>query len=247
MLKMMMLLNKEKGEESFSFFEHLADLRARFIKCLLLFCFAAICTYGSFDRVYEILSASVGNLVFLSPQDALMARLIVSWSCALLLISPYVAYHFWSFSKSGLKEAERRSVKVFAPISFLLLIGGGSFAYFIMMPVLMRFLLSFQTVNMVAMITVSNYFRFLFVLVFSFSILFQLPLFLLFLTRVGWVTPQQLTQKRRHAFVLMLIAAALLTPPDIITQFMVAAPLIVLFEIGVLFSKGIYHRRKRDE
>ncbi|MFC1510126.1 twin-arginine translocase subunit TatC [Candidatus Omnitrophota bacterium] len=233
-------LSRDEQVPAGSFLGHLDEIRTRLIKCFVLFLGAALCVYSSFDFIYAWLTAAVGDLVFLSPQDALVARLMVTWSTAVVLISPYVVYHIWHFVQGGLKKNERRAMMCFMPISFCFLAGGACFAYFVMTPILMHFLLSFKTPNMIAMITVSNYLRFLFCLIFSFSIVFQLPLVLLLLTRVGVVTPNQLSQKRRHAFVLMLMLAALLTPPDVVTQLIVVGPLMLLFECGILFSKIVY-------
>jgi sec-independent protein translocase protein TatC len=125
-----------------------------------------------------------------------------------------------------------------------LFIAGGLFAYFVAIPVALRFLLSFSTATIVPMITVKNYIAFVGTMLLAFGIIFELPLVIMFLTRIGIATPKFLAEKRRHAIVLILIVSAILTPPDCFTQALVALPLMILYEIGLLASKMAFSGKK---
>ena len=133
-----------------------------------------------------------------------------------------------------LKDNERKYIFLLAPFSLLFFLAGGLFAYFIMIPVSLRFLLSFSSDFIVPMITIKNYISFVGMMILAFGAVFELPMVLVFLTKIGIVTPQFLAEKRRHAIVFILIVSALLTPPDAVTQIIMSVPLVVLYEIGIM-------------
>lgn len=151
-------------------------------------------------------------------------------------------YHIWQFVSVALEKNERKQALIFGPVSFIFFIAGISFGYLIIMPIGLRFLLGFSTDFILPMVTISKYISFVGFLTLSFGLIFELPLAMLFLARIGMVTPQFFSDRRRQAIVIVFIAAALLTPPDIVTQCLMAVPLLVLYEIGVLFAKLGYRR-----
>ena len=221
-----------------SFIEHLEELRIRLIKSALAVVCAAVCVYFFNDRILAVLAQPVGKLVFISPTEAFMSYLKLSIWGGLFLASPVVIYQVWGFLSSGLKTNEKKWVYLFMPASFLLFVTGMSFAFFVIIRYGIHFLLSFGTASMTPMITISKYISFLGATCLGFGIVFQLPLVLFFLTKVGLVTPSFLAQKRRHALVIIFIAAGALTPgPDIFSQLSMALPLFFLYELGILLSR----------
>ena len=217
---------------------HLDELRSRLIKSFIAVVVAACFFYPSVDRFLAFLIRPVGKVVFTSPADAFVVRLMLLICGGVVLALPVVVYQLWQFVAAGLKEDEKKYIRFFAPASFVLFVVGCVFGYWVIIPVGMKFLLSFATESIVPMITLPNYISFILTLVLAFGLCFQLPLVLMFLAKIGIVTPAFLVQKRKHAIVLILIASAVLTPsPDAVSQILMAGPLLVLYELGVVASK----------
>ena len=220
------------------FWGHLDELRSRLIKSFIAVVVAACFFYPYVDRFLAFLIRPVGKVVFTSPADAFVVRLMLLICGGVVLALPVVVYQLWQFVAAGLKEDEKKYIRFFAPASFVLFVVGCVFGYWVIIPVGMKFLLSFATESIVPMITLPNYISFILTLVLAFGLCFQLPLVLMFLAKIGIVTPAFLVQKRKHAIVLILIASAVLTPsPDAVSQILMAGPLLVLYELGVVASK----------
>ena len=226
-----------KSPEDLSFFAHYEELRDRLIKSIVAVLAAACLFYLIVDKVFAFVIKPVGRLVFTAPGEAFVARIMLALFGGIFLALPVVLYQVWRFVAAGLKEHEAKYVRIFAPCSFVLFIMGGSFAYFVAVPVSIRFLLSFSSSVIIPMITVKNYISFVGTMLLAFSIVFELPLVLMFLTKIGIATPAFLAQKRKYAIVIILGVSALITPPDCVTQIMIAVPLIILYEAGIIASR----------
>lgn len=222
--------------------EHLGELRNRVIKSIISIIVATCLCYGFVDTILPSLIKPVGKLVFIAPQEAFIARIKIAFFVGLFLSSPLILYQIWRFVSSGLKLGERKYTLIFGPLSLVFFFLGAFFGYFIIVPIGIRFLLGFATDLITPMITISRYISFVGILTLSFGIIFELPLISLFLTKIGMVTPEFLSNKRKHTVVFVFIVAAVLTPPDIITQCLMALPLLVLYEIGIIFSKFVYKK-----
>jgi len=220
--------------------EHLAELRMRVIKSVICVIFAAIVIYGFVDQITANLIKPVGSLVFIAPQEAFAARIKIAFFGGLLLSSPFIIFQIWRFISTGLSRKERKYTLVFGPLSFVFFIAGALFGYFVIVPIGVKFLLGFATDLLNPMITINNYLSFVGALVLIFGVIFELPLASLFLTKIGLITPKFLSSSRRQAIVIVFISAAILTPPDVITQCLMAVPLLVLYEVSIIFSKFAY-------
>jgi sec-independent protein translocase protein TatC len=227
-------------DEKLTLVEHLEELRYRAIKSVVAVIAATCLLYSFVEEILPHLIKPAGILIFIAPSEAFISRIKIAFFGGLFLSSPIILYQIWKFVSSGLRRNERRYILLFGPLSFIFLVMGALFGYFIIVPIGMRFLLSFATDLMIPMITVSSYISFLGLLTLSFGIIFELPLASLFLTKIGIVNPGFLSSRRKHAIVLIFIVAAILTPPDIITQCLMALPLLVLYEISILFSRFVY-------
>ena len=223
-----------------SFFDHLDELRGRLIKSVLAVIAAGGFFYLFIDQALEIIIKPVGRIVFTSPGDAFTARVMLAFLGGFFLALPVILFQVWRFVAGGLKEHEIRYIRFFGPCSLVLFFFGGIFAYFVFIPISVRFLLSFSTASIVPMITIKNYMSFVVTMLLAFGVIFELPLILMFLTKLGIATPEFLVQKRRHAIVIILIVSAFLTPPDCVTQLIMAAPLMALYEAGIIVSKLTY-------
>jgi len=232
-----------KSPEDLSFFDHIEELRGRLIKSILSVLVAASLFYLVIDEVFAVIIKPVGKLVFTAPGEAFIARIMLTLFGGLFLALPVILFQVWRFVAAGLKEDEVGYIRFFAPCSFFLFVLGGVFAYFITIPVSIRFLLSFSTDLIVPMITVKSYISFVGTMLLAFGVVFELPLVLMFLTKIGIATPAFLMQKRKYAVVIILIVSAFITPPDFITQLIMAIPLIILYEVGIVASKLTYRNK----
>lgn len=222
--------------------EHLNELRGRLIKAIISLLVATCILYNFVKSILPHIIKPAGKLVFIAPQEAFVSNIKIAFFGGILLSSPLIIYQIWRFVSDGLQPNEKKYILIFAPFSLILFLIGASFGYFIITPIGIKFLLAFATDHLVPMITISKYISFVGMLTLAFGTIFQLPLVSLFLTKIGIVTPALLKEKRKHAIVVMFIAAATLTPPDVITQCLMAVPLLILYEIGIIFSKFAYKR-----
>ena len=219
---------------------HLEELRARIIRSVAVLAAAVLVSCPWAGEAVKFLIRPVGTVTFIAPAEAFVATVTVAFFMGLFASFPFILYQCWAFVSAGLTGPERRMVGYAIPCSVALFFAGAAFAYAGMVPIALRFLLSFSSHDVVPMITVGKYLSFVGGLVFSFGIVFQMPLAVVVLTRVGVVTPRMLTAKRRHAIVVIFIASAFLSPPDCITQILLAVPLMVLYELSVVLSKAAY-------
>jgi sec-independent protein translocase protein TatC len=219
---------------------HLEELRNRALKSAAFIIIASCLLYAFVDKIYDSLVKPVGRLVFIAPEEAFVTRIKIAFFGGLFLSLPFVLYQAWKFIRTGLKPNEKKYTLLFGPLSFLFFALGAIFGYSIILPIGIKFLLGFATDEIVPMISISRYISFMAMLTFAFGIIFELPLASLFLTKIGVVTPNFLSKKRRHAIVCLFIAAAVFTPPDVITQLLMAIPLLLLYEIGIIFSRLAY-------
>ena len=226
------------NEAKLSLLEHLDELRTRLLRIsvAVLLCSGAV--YAFSERIFSFLAQPVGKLVFIEPQEAFLTQIRVALWGGLFLAAPIILHQVWSFVASGLREEERKYAAAFMPVSFFLFSAGVVFGYFVVTHFGISFLLSYEKTYLTPMITVSKYVSFIGNLLIAFGLVFQLPLVMFFLTQTGLITPAVFIRKRKHAIVLIFVAAAVLTPgPDPLSQIFMAVPLLILYEAGVLFSK----------
>jgi sec-independent protein translocase protein TatC len=231
------------ADKRLSLIEHLDELRSRIIKSLVFVIIATILSYNYVDRILVLLINPVGKLIFIAPQEAFIANIKIAFFGGVFLSSPFVLCQIWRFVAAGLRRNEKKYALAFGLFSFVFFILGAAFGYIVIVPIGMNFLLGFATDLIRPMISVSRYISFIGTISFAFGLVFQLPVAIIFLTKIGIITPEFLKSRRKEILVFIFILAAILTPPDVVTQILMAAPLIVLYEISVLFSKMTYNRK----
>ncbi len=219
--------------------EHLTELRSRLIKALLAILIFSVISYVFSDEIIDYLSRPVGELVFLSPAEAFITHIKVSLLAGVLLALPVVIYQFWRFLLPALKKNEKKFFLILMPSSLLLFYAGVLFCFFVVLPLGLNFLLDFGGAELEAMISLDFYISFLMTLLLPFGLIFQLPLILNLMIKLSIVSVDTMTSMRKYVIVLIFLTGALLTPPDIITQSLLAGPLIVLFEGSLLIARII--------
>ena len=159
--------------------------------------------------------------------DPIMIYLKVIIFISVVIISPVIMYQLWSFISPGLHERERRATLSYIPFTFLLLVAGISFSYFVLLPYVMKFMMNLSgDLGITQTIGINEYFTFLFQIMIPFGVVFQLPVVLLFLTRLGILNPTTLVKIRKYAYFGLFVIAAFITPPDLISHLFVTVPLI---------------------
>lgn len=176
-------------------------------------------------------------LVGLSPTELVMSYMKVAFVAAIFGVFPFVMYQLWRFVEPGLKENEKKFLVPFILSSWFTFILGGLFAYTVMLKIAVPFLASFGQEIASNMWSVSSYVSFTLMMMLVFGVTFELPVLSALLSMLGIVTPQLLSKYRRHAIVAVFIVAAILTPPDPVTQTLLALPLILLYELSIVVSR----------
>ncbi len=238
--------NEERDEKRMPFLDHLEELRWRVIKSLVTVVVLSLGCYFVSEQIQWFLTEPFPEqLIFLALPEGFLVRLKISLFSGILLGLPVIFYQIWQFVVPGLFEKEKKYVPVVVFISTLCFLLGAAFARFIMIPIAIKFLMSFETQELVGTIRVNNYLSFVTTLMLVFGIVFEMPILSFFLTRIGIITPKFLRRSRRYGIVVILILAALLTPPDIVSQLLLGGPMVVLYEISIVVSAIALKRRTR--
>ncbi|MDQ7819405.1 MAG: twin-arginine translocase subunit TatC [Armatimonadota bacterium] len=218
--------------------EHLEELRLRLLISLAAFAAATGLSLLFVERILAILIRPVGRVVFLAPTEAFFVRLKVAALSGAFLSLPVVLYQLWRFVSVGLTPTERRYALGLLPPALGLFVAGAAFAFWVILPVGVRFLLSYQTESLVPMISVGAYTSFATAFVLAFGVLFELPVVILFLARLGVVTPAALAAGRRYALLAIVVASAALTPGgDVASQLLMALPTYLLYEVSIWVAR----------
>ena len=237
-------MEKRLQDRKMSLIGHMEELRRRLIICVLTVLACSIFSYFYSDKILAILKRPFPHsLVFIAPQEAFVITLKIALFGGIIFALPMIIYHVWQFISSGLKKKEKRYLLFYSPFSLLLFLIGASFAYFLVVPVGLRFLLSFGGSSLEPMISISKYLSFITLMILAFGIVFELPLVLMFLVMIGIVSPQLLAKKRKVFIIAIFVLAAILTPPDVFTQILLALPLIILYEVSIWLAKIVAVRR----
>jgi sec-independent protein translocase protein TatC len=235
---------KNGTDKRISLFEHLSELRRRFFICAIAVLVGSVITYYYVDRILEILRGPIETLVFIAPQEAFLVNLKLSFWGGVFLVSPIIFFEVWRFVSVALSEQEKRYLVLYGFLSFCSFLIGVTFAYLVVFPIGLKFLLSFTSSELQPMLSISKFVSFALMLLIVFGLIFELPLLTFFLTKLGLISPEFLTEKRKYAIIAMFIVAALLTPPDIFTQLLMAGPLLGLYEFSILVSKLAKRKEK---
>ncbi len=245
-----------------SLISHLVELRQRLINSFIfLFFFFVICYFFS-EEIYSFLvqpyADAVNNddknrrLIFTALQETFLTYLKVSFFAAFFISSPIILIQIWKFIAPGLYNNEKKAILpylILTPILFLL---GGMLVYYLIMPLAIKFFLSFESTTITTSLPiqleakVNEYLSLVMKLIFAFGLSFQLPVILSLLARVGFVDSVFLKERRKYVVVIIFIAAAILTPPDPVTQIGLAIPLLILYELSILSVKIIEKKKDKD-
>ena len=222
--------------------EHLEELRRRLAVALLAVVVGSCAGFALAGRVLEWLKRPAGSLLpqlaFFSPTEALFAYVRVAVTLGVVVALPVVLYEVWGFIESALTRTERVYGRLFVWLGSALFAAGAAFAYAALLPVSLRMLLTIGGPSLMPMISVGRYLSFVLGLMIACGAVFELPLIIVLLTKLGVVTPALLRQQRGVAIVIILVIAAVVTPTtDALNLMLMALPLVVLYELSILLSR----------
>lgn len=239
-------------DEKLSFTAHLEELRRRLIICLIAIAVGFIACYNFSAQIYTILAKPLqqvlppeSSLVFTTPTEAFLTYLKTALLAGFFLAIPVVLYQIWKFIAPGLYRHEKTYAIPFVLSSSVLFVGGASFGYFFVFPIIFKFLMGFSTDMIRALPSMREYLSFVIKMLLAFGIVFETPVFIFFLARLGIVDYQKLRAFRKYYIVLAFIVGGILTPPDPFSQTMLAVPLLILFEVSVLITR-IFGKKKES-
>lgn len=235
-------------EEKLTFMGHIRELRGRLAWSVLFLVITTIIAFVFADHIFHFLIKPAGNinLIYTEMTEMFSTYMIVSLAGGVVLAMPFFIYQIVMFVSPALTRREKSYVYIALPWITLMFAGGVAFGYFILLPPAMKFLISFGSDIATAQIKIGNYISLVTRLLVAIGAVFETPVIITFLSRLGVVSPQWLSNKRKWAFLGAFILAAIITPTmDPINQSLVAAPLIVLYEISIILSRIVYRRRAK--
>lgn len=225
---------------------HLSELRNRLIVTGIFFIIFFIIGFIFIQDIYAFFEKDIDfKLTVTSPGDIIWIYFTFSGLIAIIGTLPVLSIQLWLFIKPGLTSSERKASLSYIPAIFFLFVFGLVFGYFMFIKLIMPFLLSLNDGMFNELFTVEKYFRFLLRVTLPFALIFEIPVITMFLTSLGIITPNFLKKIRKYAYFILLIVGALVTPPDVILQIIVAIPLFVLYEISIYLSTIVYKKKLR--
>lgn len=242
---------RENPDGSMTLGAHLRELRHRVIICLLALLAGFVVCLGLAPRLVQMLTdmgVDYGYAyVYIAPQELLMVYFTLALVGGLVIAFPFIGYHIYAFCGPGLTKRERRYMLGALTLGTLFFLLGELFAYFVSVPFMLRFLISFSTqVNVSAAISIQEYVNFLITVFLIFGLVFELPVISVLLTMLGVLKVEWMVKARKVMIVIIFLIAAIITPPDVASQIMVAVPMIALYELSILLCR-LFRRRKTED
>ncbi|KEF37239.1 twin arginine targeting protein translocase subunit TatC [Schinkia azotoformans MEV2011] len=241
----------EHIEEELTLVEHLSELRKRLI--IVISAFVVALTIGFLisqkllNYIKKAASVSIDWNVF-GFTDGFLIYFKCAFIVALLFTLPIFLYQTWAFVKPGLTEDESKGTLLYVPLSFFLFIIGVAFSYFVVFPLVLDFMSTInQNIGAMETYGIAQYFTFMFNVVFPISIIFEMPVVVLFLTKLGILDPDKLRKMRKLAYFVLVVIGVSMTPPDVVSDLLIIIPLFLLFEISILCSKWSIKKTKKTE
>jgi sec-independent protein translocase protein TatC len=229
---------------------HLIELKNRVVQVgLVVALFFGVCFYFiDFLLLWleDPLPKQYADLTFITPTEPFFTAMKVSFMGSMFISMPWILYHVWGFIAPGLKVKEKKVTALFVAFGTIFFLFGGLFCYFLVVPLGLKFLLNYGTTWWKMQVTIGFYFSFVVKMILAFAFAFQTPLIMVLLTKFGVINTVKMKLYRKWAFLGTFLLAAVLTPPDIITQVLLAFPLYALYEFGMVVSRFFEDPKNRD-
>ncbi|MBP3952998.1 twin-arginine translocase subunit TatC [Bacillus suaedae] len=235
-----------------SVMDHIVELRRRIVITLVFFTVALIAGFFFATPVITYLQSTPTAqdlpMNAFKMTDPIRIFMTFAFASALILTFPVILYQLWAFVKPGLHEIEQKATLAYIPFAFILFLTGIAFSYFVLFPFIVQFMSNLsEKLGITEQYGVNEYFAFLFQITLPFGALFQLPVVIMFFTRLGLITPMFLNQVRKFAYFILLVVAGFITPPELLSHLMVTVPLLLLYEFSIWVSHLTYRKVLKAE
>jgi len=244
---------KKMTDDKQPFLGHLEELRKRLVICAIAVGVGFIISYVFAKQLFSYLVLPLtkvlpndSRLIFTNLPEMFIAYIKVALVAGIILAIPIIFYQLWMFLAPALFRKEKRYIIPFVLFSSILFAAGALFGYLVVFPYGFKFFVSFATEDIQALPSVKQYFSFAIRLLLAFGLVFEMPVVVLFLTKIGLITPDKMKKFRKFAILGSFILSAILTPPDVATQLMMALPIIILYEISIFLSKTMYRKKEGE-
>ncbi len=229
-----------------SLLDHLVELRSRLLRAIVGVVVALLALLPFTSQLYTWLALPLVSrlpagqqMIALNPAGAFFAPIKLAFFVAVFAAAPWLLYQAWAFIAPGLYRREKKLAVPLLGSSVALFYAGCAFAYFLVLPMVFRFLLAFKPDIVAITPDINAYLEFVLVIFLAFGISFELPVALVILVLLGWVTPAQLKEWRGYAIVGIFVVAAVITPPDVVSQLLLAIPMMLLYEAGIVAASAV--------
>lgn len=229
---------------------HLRELRQRLFWSVLVFVALSVLCFVFIQRFVDAaLALSTGfEFVYLSPSELLTSYMKLSLVLGLVLSSPFILWQIWAFVQPGLTRKEASSARSAIVAGFVFFLLGVAFCYALILPLTLQFLYSFNgSRDITASISFNNYMNFILGMLVAFGAVFEMPVLSFLLARLGLLRPQLLVKGRKYAILIVFVVAAVITPPDVLSQIMTAIPMLGLYELSILVARAAFKQREADD
>jgi len=242
-------------EEKLPFTEHLEELRKRFIVCLVAVGIGFVISYAFSEQLFLLLSHPLikampegSSFIFTGVTEAFFTYMKLAFFAGIFVASPVIIYQIWAFVAPGLYDKERSKILPFVLLAVIFFVGGTAFAYYVVFPSAFKFFLTYNTQYVKIMPSIGEYLSFSCLFLLGFGVVFEMPVFIICLARLGIINHAQLSKNRKYVILLIFVVSAILTPsPDVISQLLMAAPLLVLYEISIVVARMFEKKPTADD
>ena len=229
---------------------HLNELRRRLFWIAAAFIGASLVCFLFIEKFVTLALAMSPefSFVYLAPSELFTSYLKLAFVLGLVFSSPFILWQIWAFVQPGLTEEEGKSALSAIVAGFVFFLLGALFCFLVVLPITLQFFYNFNgSTEITASISFNNYMNFILGMVVAFGAVFEMPVLSFLLARLGLLKPEWLVSARKYAVLLVFIVAAVITPPDVVSQLMTAAPMLVLYEISIFVSRRAYKARKTED
>ena len=238
-----------KNNQEMNLFGHLDELRKRLtvIAVVNLVASAVLFTKADFVLDYFLAINPGMELVFITPSELLVVYFQLSLIMALILCSPITFYEIWAFVEKGLYRKEKIYISLTLVFGVIFFIGGVAFCYFMVLPTTLKFFMRIAISDVSSMISIKSYISFINTMLLCFGAVFEMPVLVFLLSKLEILTPDFLKKNRGLLIVVIFILAAVITPPDVISQIMLAVPMILLLQLSIVICTVVYKTNRRKQ
>ncbi|MBR6518403.1 MAG: twin-arginine translocase subunit TatC [Oscillospiraceae bacterium] len=238
-----------KNNQEMNLFGHLDELRKRLtvIAVVNLVASAVLFTKADFVLDYFLAINPGMELVFITPSELLVVYFQLSLIMALILCSPVTFYEIWAFVEKGLYRKEKIYISLTLVFGVIFFVGGVAFCYFMVLPTTLKFFMRIAISDVTSMISIKSYISFINTMLLCFGAVFEMPVLVFLLSKLEILTPEFLRKNRGLLIVVIFILAAVITPPDVISQIMLAVPMVLLLQLSIVICTVVYKTNRKKQ